>query len=34
MAGFSVGIGEWRVERDGSYGQFTVAGIEGVEAGE
>lgn len=26
MAGFAVGIGEWRPERDGQYGRFHVAG--------
>jgi hypothetical protein len=25
IAGFSVGVGEWRPERDGSYGQFSLA---------
>jgi hypothetical protein len=30
MAGFSTGVGEWRPERDGQYGRFTVVGIEVV----
>lgn len=27
LAGFSVGIGDWRVERRGSFGQFSVAEV-------
>lgn len=30
MAGFAVGIGEWRPEKDGSYGRFTISGVEVV----
>ncbi len=26
LAGFAVGVGEWRPERDGGYGRFRVAG--------
>jgi hypothetical protein len=26
VAGFGVGIGEWRPERNGSYGRFHVGG--------
>lgn len=32
VAGFSVGIGDWRPERDGSYGRFRVAGNQQPEA--
>lgn len=28
LAGFSVGIGDWRVERRGSFGQFGVVSVE------
>lgn len=28
LAGFGVGVGEWRPERDGSYGRFHVEGTE------
>lgn len=28
LAGFSVGIGDWRIEKDGSFGQFEVANVE------
>lgn len=30
-AGFAVGIGEWRAERDGTYGRFNVARAEDME---
>ena len=30
MAGFSTGVGEWRPERDGSYGRYEVTGVEVV----
>ena len=29
LAGFSVGIGDWRVEKKGSFGQFEVAEVKG-----
>lgn len=32
LAGFGVGIGEWRPERNGSYGRFHVATKEGADA--
>jgi len=28
LAGFAVGVGEWRPERNGQYGRFEVGGIE------
>ncbi len=28
LAGFSVGIGDWRPERDGTFGQFVIKGVE------
>ncbi len=32
LAGFAVGVGEWRPERDGGYGRFRVAGAGELEA--
>lgn len=29
-AGFGVGVGEWRPERDGQYGRFEVTGVERI----
>lgn len=31
VAGFGVGIGEWRAERDGQFGGFHVAGLDEIE---
>ena len=31
-AGFGVGVGEWRMERDGQFGCFRVATAEDLEA--
>lgn len=28
LAGFSIGIGEWRPQRDGQYGRFDVEGVQ------
>ena len=28
IAGFAVGIGEWRPEKNGQYGRFTIEGVE------
>jgi hypothetical protein len=28
IAGFAVGVGEWRPERNGQYGRFEVGGIQ------
>lgn len=28
LAGFSVGLGDWRVEKKGSFGQFEIASVE------
>jgi hypothetical protein len=30
LAGFAVGVGEWRPERNGQYGRFEVAGIQAL----
>lgn len=30
LAGFAVGVGEWRPERDGSFGRFSVKRQEGI----
>jgi hypothetical protein len=29
-AGFAIGVGEWRPQRDGSYGMFHIASAEEV----
>lgn len=31
LAGFTVGLGDWRVEKKGSFGQFTVANVRGAD---
>ena len=32
LAGFAVGVGEWRPERNGEYGRFRVAEVGELEA--
>lgn len=32
LAGFAVGVGEWRPERDGGYGRFRIAAADELEA--
>lgn len=32
LGGFSVGVGDWRPERRGSFGQFSVIGVEALAA--
>lgn len=32
LAGFAVGVGEWRPERDGGYGRFRIASAGELEA--